>query len=52
MIQLPHMTLDEIKAKYPDIGINTSGGPDSYQDGVTIVERDPSCLEWFSNWGN
>ena len=38
------MTLDEIKAKYPDIGINTSGGPDSYQDGVTIVERDPIAV--------
>lgn len=32
-------TFQEIQAKYPDVDINTSGGTDSYQDGVVVVER-------------
>lgn len=37
-------TLQEIKDQYPDIDINTSGGTDSYQDGLPIIERDPIAV--------
>lgn len=37
-------TLEEIKALYPTIDINMSGGSDSYQEGVTIIERDPIAV--------
>lgn len=37
-------TLEEIKAQYPDIDINLSGGSDSYQEGLPIIERDPVAV--------
>lgn len=37
-------TIEEIKATYPDITINLSGGPDTFQEGVIIVERDPIAV--------
>ena len=37
-------TIQEIKTQYPDIDINTSGGTDSYQDGLPIIERDPIAV--------
>lgn len=43
-MQNSNMTIEEIKAKYPDIDINTSGGTDSYKEGLPIVERDPVAV--------
>ncbi len=40
----PHMTREEIIAKYPDIYVNESGGSDSYQEGQSIIERDPVAV--------
>jgi 8-oxo-dGTP pyrophosphatase MutT (NUDIX family) len=37
-------TLEEIKAQYPDIDINTDGGSDSYKEGLPIIERDPVAV--------
>ncbi len=37
-------TLQEIKNLYPNIDINTSGGTDSFQEGLPIVERDPIAV--------
>lgn len=37
-------TVSEIKDLYPDIDINLSGGNDSFQEGVPIVERDPIAV--------
>lgn len=36
--------LEHIKAQYPNIDINLSGGSDSYQEGKPIVERDPIAV--------
>ncbi len=38
------MTVEDIKANYPDIDINQSGGPDSYREDAPIVERDPVAV--------
>lgn len=37
-------TLEEIRAQYPDIDINLSGGTDSYNPEAPIVERDPIAV--------
>lgn len=33
------MTLDQIKAQYPNIDVNLGGGSDHYQEGKPVVER-------------
>src|SRR3989338_2454803 len=38
------MNVEEIKKLYPDIEINDVGGPDSFREGVTVVERDPVAV--------
>ncbi|HEY1041149.1 MAG TPA: NUDIX hydrolase [Candidatus Paceibacterota bacterium] len=38
------MTKEEIIARYPDIEINESGGPDSFNPDAPIVERDPIAV--------
>ncbi len=40
----PSMTKEEIVKLYPDIDINTGGGPDTYREGEPIVERDPIAV--------
>ena len=37
-------TLEEIIKLYSDIDINQDGGPDSYKEGLPIVERDPIAV--------
>jgi 8-oxo-dGTP pyrophosphatase MutT (NUDIX family) len=37
-------TIAEITSQYPNIDINLSGGTDSFQEGVTIIERDPIAV--------
>lgn len=37
-------TLEEIRAKYPDIDVNMSGGSDSYNPEAPIIERDPIAV--------
>ncbi|MEI6400212.1 MAG: NUDIX hydrolase [bacterium] len=37
-------SLEEIKALYPDVDINQSGGTDAYQEGLEIIERDPVAV--------
>jgi len=36
--------LEEIQKQYPGIGVNLSGGSDSYQENAPIVERDPIAV--------
>lgn len=36
--------LQEIIQKYPDIDVNQSGGPDSFNEQAPIVERDPIAV--------
>ncbi len=43
-IQPNMQTIEEIKNKYPDIFINTSGGADSFKPDAPIVERDPIAV--------
>ncbi|MCF7865618.1 MAG: NUDIX hydrolase [Candidatus Pacebacteria bacterium] len=56
-------TTEDLKAQYPDIDINMSGGADTYQEGLPIVERDPIAViikhptddlyliaQWKNNW--
>ncbi len=38
------MKFEEIIAKYPEIDINDDGGPDQYQSGLPIIERDPVAV--------
>ncbi len=38
------MTKEELIEQYPDIDINMDGGPDSFQEGLPIVERDPIAI--------
>lgn len=38
------MNTEDILKKYPDVYINTNGGPDSYREGLPIVERDPIAV--------
>lgn len=37
-------TVEQIRAKYPDIDINMSGGTDTFQEGQPIVEREPIAV--------
>jgi hypothetical protein len=37
-------TKDELIDQYPDIDINMDGGPDSFQEGLPIIERDPIAI--------
>ncbi len=37
-------SVQELIAKYPDIDINTDGGPDAYRTALPIVERDPIAV--------
>ncbi len=37
-------TTKELIARYPDIDINDEGGPDQYQEGLPIIERDPIAV--------
>ncbi len=37
-------TIQDIISKYPDIDINDERGPDQYQPGLPIVERDPLAV--------
>lgn len=37
-------TIEDIRSAYPNIDINQSGGTDSFQEGVDIVERDPIAV--------
>jgi 8-oxo-dGTP pyrophosphatase MutT (NUDIX family) len=37
-------SLEEIKALYPDVDINQSGGTDAYQEGLEVIERDPVAV--------
>ena len=34
----------ELEEKYPDIEINDAGGPDTFREGLAIVERDPVAV--------
>lgn len=43
-MQNPNQTVEEIKNKYPDIFINTSGEADSFKPDALIVERDPVAV--------
>lgn len=38
------MKIEEILEKYPDIYINKGDKPDSYREGLPIVERDPIAV--------
>ncbi len=37
-------TLEEIKVLYPDIGINTDGETDAFNENFPIIERDPIAV--------
>ena len=37
-------SLENILQKYPDVDINRSGGTDSFQEGLPIVERNPIAV--------
>ena len=43
-MQTPTPNLDEIRAQYPDIDVNMSGGTDSYNPEAPVVERDPIAV--------
>jgi len=37
-------TIQNITKLYPDIEINDMGGPDTYREGLPVVERDPVAV--------